>query len=80
MDYTVFYAGDDMVGGRATMPGESPYWLVYFQVADTDASTATISSLGGTVVQPAEDTPYGRLAVVRDPAGNTFAIIKPPQQ
>lgn len=80
MDYTVFYAGGDMVGGRATMPGEPPYWLVYFQVPDADATTAKVSSLGGTVVMPAEDTPYGRLAVVRDPSGNTFAIIKPPQQ
>jgi predicted enzyme related to lactoylglutathione lyase len=80
MDYTVFRADGDMVGGRATMPGEPPYWLVYFQVADTDATAARISSHGGTIEMPAEDTPYGRLAVATGPSGDTFAIIKPPPQ
>jgi predicted enzyme related to lactoylglutathione lyase len=50
-------------------------WNVYFQVADTDAALATVTRLGGTVVQPAMDTPYGRLATATDPAGAQFKIM-----
>jgi predicted enzyme related to lactoylglutathione lyase len=31
--------------------------------------------LGGTVVMPAEDTPYGRLAGVADPTGAQLQIV-----
>ena len=35
-----------------------------------------IVRLGGSVVHPAEDTPYGRLATVADPAGAVFKLIE----
>ena len=34
----------------------------------------TITDNGGTVLQPAEDTPYGRLAAATDPTGVTFNL------
>ena len=37
-------------------------WYVYFRSADVDATLAKVVELGGAVVNPAEDTPYGRLA------------------
>jgi predicted enzyme related to lactoylglutathione lyase len=48
-------------------------WSVYFGVEDADAALAQIAELGGKVVRPAEDTPYGRLAVATDPTGTQFA-------
>lgn len=50
-------------------------WSVYFGVADTDASLSTITEAGGTVLMPAEDTPYGRLAMAADPTGATFKLV-----
>ncbi len=40
---------------------------------------ATVKKLGGSVVHEAEDTPYGTLAVVADPAGALFKLRTPPQ-
>ena len=31
--------------------------------------------LGGKVTQPAEDTPYGRLAQAADPTGTAFKLM-----
>jgi predicted enzyme related to lactoylglutathione lyase len=68
--------------GVMQMAGEGadvtpPYWLNYFAVADADASAKKVSDLGGQVKVPPFDTAYGRIAVVTDPMGATFAIIKP---
>ena len=52
------------------------HWSVYFAVADADATLAKIVALGGSVVVPAEDTPYGRLATVADPTGAMFKIVQ----
>lgn len=53
------------------------YWTFYVQVADVDAATARAAELGGTVTMEAEDTPYGRLAGIADPAGVEFKVMGP---
>jgi uncharacterized protein len=55
--------------------GEPPAWGVYIKVTDADATLATITGLGGTVWQPAMDTPYGRMAGAADPTGARFKIV-----
>ena len=35
---------------------------------------ATVENLGGTIVLPAEDTPYGRIASAADSTGATFKL------
>ena len=55
--------------------GVPPHWSVYFSVADTDKALARIAELGGNTVQPAEDTPYGRLATAVDPTGAMFKLV-----
>ncbi|MFC4785399.1 VOC family protein [Nocardioides sp. MAHUQ-72] len=63
------------------MLGEDPSrWQFYLQVADTDATVERAEAGGATVVVPAEDTPYGRLAVLRDPAGVQFCLMGPTPQ
>ncbi len=51
-----------------------PHWSVYIGVADVDATLAGVESLGGSVIDAAEDTPYGRLAAAADPTGGVFKL------
>jgi len=44
------------------------HWSVYFAVDDVDKALATVEKLGGAIVLPAEDTPYGRIASATDGA------------
>ncbi len=55
--------------------GVPSYWNSYFGVDDTDAAVAKAQELGGSVLAPAEDTPFGRFAVLADPMGASFAVI-----
>lgn len=58
--------------------GEQPSrWQFYLQVPDTDATVGQAVAAGGTLVQPADDSPYGRLAVLLDPAGVQFCVMGP---
>jgi predicted enzyme related to lactoylglutathione lyase len=59
-------------------PDEPSGWNVYFEVADVDASLAQVTELGGKIVEPAHDTPYGRLARVEDPTGTAFRLVTSP--
>ena len=77
--YTTYGEGDDRLAGimdaTAFLPDGVPaHWSVYFGVDDTDATLAAVVELGGTVVQPATDSPYGRLAQAADPTGALFKL------
>ncbi len=76
--YTLFEAAGQMVGGTTPpqMPGVPNHWHVYFEVADADATAAKARELGGTVVAEPFDIPVGRIAVLGDPQGAVFSIIK----
>ena len=55
-----------------------PHWLVYFTVDDTDATVDQVKENGGNVAfGPTEIPNVGRFAVVTDPHGAAFAVIKP---
>jgi predicted enzyme related to lactoylglutathione lyase len=78
--YTTLTDGDSWLAGimdaSATLPDGAPaHWSVYFGVDDTDAALAKIVELGGSIVHPAEDTPYGRLAAATDATGAGFKIV-----
>lgn len=65
-----------LMDAAAILPeGVPAHWQVAFAVADTDASVARVVELGGSVVMPAQDSPYGRYAVVADPQGAPFGVI-----
>ncbi len=81
--YTTLGQGEDQQAGimdaSAFLPeGVPAHWSVYFAVPDTDAAFKTVEALGGSVVQPPEDTPYGRLAQVADPTGARFKVVAGP--
>lgn len=78
--YTTLGEGEDQLAGvmDATdfLPeGVPAHWSVYFDSDDTDATLAKATELGGSIVTPAEDTPYGRMATVADPTGALFKVI-----
>jgi uncharacterized protein len=80
MSYTEFQLDGKSIAGMMPMPDMVPaevpaYWLVYFTVEDTDATIAKVSELGGSLSFGPMDTPAGRFAVLRDPAGAVFAVI-----
>ncbi len=81
--YTVAVDGEEnlagVMDGSTWLPeGVPSHWTAYFGVADTDAAVATVLASGGSVLMPAEDTPYGRLAAVADPTGAAFRIMQAP--
>lgn len=59
------------------LPG-TPCWLD-LAAADTDAAVARVVELAGEMRHPPFDAPFGRMAIVSDPTGAVFTILKPSQ-
>ncbi|HEY5189539.1 MAG TPA: VOC family protein [Solirubrobacteraceae bacterium] len=77
MPYLVVKTAADRSNGgiRPPMPeGTPPFWLVYFATADLDATLATVSEHGGTVLMGNTDIGIARIAVAQDPQGAVFAL------
>ncbi|WP_177198702.1 VOC family protein [Streptomyces colonosanans] len=53
-----------------------PHFLVHFGVRDGAAALAAVGRLGGRVQVPPFETPYGRVAVVTDDQGASFALLQ----
>jgi uncharacterized protein len=78
--YTTLGEGDEQLAGimdaSSFLPESVPaHWSVYFDVEDIDQALTRIADLGGSVVQGAEDTPYGRLARAADATGAVFRLV-----
>lgn len=83
--YTTANHGEAQVAGvmdaAAFLPEDVPsHWSVYFGADDVDAVLAQAVALGGTVADPAMDSPYGRLATATDPMGARFKLVGPNAQ
>jgi predicted enzyme related to lactoylglutathione lyase len=78
--YTTLNEGEEQRAGimdASVFPDGAPTgWSIYFGTEDTDKSLARIVDLGGKIVLPAEDTPYGRLAQASDPTGSLFKLVQ----
>ncbi|WP_299564289.1 VOC family protein [uncultured Mycolicibacterium sp.] len=78
---TAAFDGDELLGvfDAAILPEGTPSsWNVFLGADDVDRAIEVIVAEGGTVVRPAEDTPYGRLASVTDPTGAAFNLSSLP--
>ena len=78
--YTTLGEGDEAAAGIMDSSGFLPegvpaHWAVYLRVDDTDAAVKTAVHFGGALVMPAEDTPWGRIAMVSDPTGAHFRLV-----
>ncbi len=81
MTYYEFHLGPEPVGGMLSMPPPVPaevpsHWLPYVGTDDVDASARRVTELGGTVAVGPMDFPGGRFAVVLDPQGAAFGLMK----
>jgi len=79
--YHEILRGGAPIGGIMPMPpemeGVPPHWGVYFQVADCDASAAKAKALGGQICfGPHDIANVGRFAVIQDPQGAVFSVIR----
>lgn len=79
-EYTEWHLGENAVGGMlvSQAPEDVPsFWLPYFAVDDADATAAKANELGGSVLVPPTDIErVGRFAVLADPQGAAFAVIR----
>jgi len=80
-DYTEFKNGDRPAAGLIeTQPawGEvPPNWVIYFVVANCDATIAQAVSLGASLgMPPLEIEDVGRFALLQDPQGACFTVIQ----
>lgn len=80
-DYTEFSVGESMVGGMMEIQKEwgpvPPNWMIYFMVDDCNASAEKVVALGGRIIRPPDDIPeVGRFALIEDPKGAMFSVIK----
>jgi predicted enzyme related to lactoylglutathione lyase len=82
-EYTEFTApgASYPMGGMMEIPEDwgkvPPNWLTYFAVDDADGAVAKAQKLGGKTIVPPTDIPNtGRFAILQDPQGATFAVIK----
>jgi predicted enzyme related to lactoylglutathione lyase len=80
VDYTIILKGKNGMGGmmKCPKPGKPAQWIPYILVADADATVKKAAKLRGKVCMPPVDVPtVGRIAVLSDPQGAAFGIIKP---
>jgi len=79
--YTMFMQDGAPVGGMMTLPPEMgavpPHWMLYFAVGDCDENAERATKAGAQLCAPPMDIPtIGRMAVLTDPQGAAFSIIK----
>ena len=84
MDYRMIAGSGGGVGGfmplteEMSANGARPAWLGYICVDDVDASAKSIETAGGSIHAAPWDIPgVGRMALVTDPQGAIFYIMKP---
>ena len=79
--YTEFQLGGESIVGAMEMPATAPaqmpsYWNVYFIVDDVDGSFRKATRAGAREMLAPQDFPGGRFAVLSDPQGAIFGLLK----
>lgn len=79
--YSIFQIDGAEVGAAYTLRPDQqeqhvpPHWLLYIAVSDADETAGKVAGLGGKVfAQPFDVSDFGRMAVIADSTGATFAI------
>jgi uncharacterized protein len=80
-EYTEFQLGGTSIAGGTEMnemvPAQVPsYWLVYFNVDSVDKAFDKVLAEGGKEMLSPMDMPGGRFAIVSDPEGAAFGLMK----
>ena len=80
-EYHEFTVGDESIAGAWEMDRAIPaavpsYWAIYFNVDDVDAAFQRALDLGATELLAPQAMPGGRFAILSDPHGASFGIIR----
>lgn len=79
--YATFRTDDRPLGGLSGIePGLPTGWTVCFAVSSADETVAGVEAHGGRVLHPAEDTEFGRFAVLADPWRAPFSVMEVPEE
>jgi predicted enzyme related to lactoylglutathione lyase len=81
MTYNVARVGENRVAGMADISGRVPdqvpaHWMTYFAVDDIDAAVEKVNGGGGEIHFGPVEIPVGRFAMVADPWGAAFAVVR----
>jgi len=80
--YFIMRREEEMLFGVQQMNAEwgdfPPHWMGYLAVDDVGATVEHVAAGGGSILVPAFDTPYGRIAVIGDPYGAICSVIQLP--
>jgi uncharacterized protein len=75
--YTTFATDAGPLGGlTGHQPGSPKGWTTCFSVASTDHAVTAVEARGGKITMAAQDTPFGRFAVVEDPWAAPFSVMQ----
>lgn len=75
--HLTFVGGVAQFGGITSGPEAGAGWTLHFGVEVVEGAVAQAVALGGTVVSAPSDAPgVGRVAVLKDPVGVTFALVQ----
>ncbi|WP_330172687.1 VOC family protein [Streptomyces sp. NBC_01498] len=78
--YGMFQSDGKTVAGAMQLPADQapPSWTLYFQTADSEATSAAVKDHGGRVVaEPMDVEDLGRMTLCADPSGAGFATWQP---
>lgn len=82
LEYYVLKHGEDMLAGIMQLDPSwgavTPQWIAYFGVANADDAVATATHHGGAAMGDIDDSPFGRIAALKDPSGAAFKIVEVP--
>jgi predicted enzyme related to lactoylglutathione lyase len=83
--YTEFLLDGESVAGAWEMnerlPAEVPsYWGIYFVVDDVDDAFRRATESGASPMVPPSDFPGGRFAILSDPQGASFGLLRTPSR
>ena len=79
--YVICMVDGERVAGMLEMSGRvpdevPPHWNTYFTVEDAEAAIERVEAGGGAKVMGPMDVEVGRIAVVHDPWGAVFSVIR----
>jgi predicted enzyme related to lactoylglutathione lyase len=80
--YTEYQLGGESIAGGMDQTGSNVpagipnFWLVYFTVDDVDKAAKKATSAGAKEMMAPADFPGGRFAVISDPQGAVFGLLK----
>jgi uncharacterized protein len=79
--YTEFQVDGQSIAGATEMNPQMPtnipsYWMVYFNVTDIDGAFQKAIGLGATEMMEPQEYPGGRFAILSDPHGASFGLLR----